>query len=405
MLKNYFKIALRFLWHNKVYVAINLVGLAFALACCILSYINYSYRATFDENHTGTENIYRLNSVRKINGSSERWGTTPVALGEYLAKDLGADGRIVRLFSENLVVKNKEDVFGERVYYADKNIFSFFNFPLRQGNFSQFDNKNTIIISQSIAEKFYGKDEPIGKELTLVKNGKESQFTVIGLLEKIPLNSSFQFDLLCSFNNAFVAGDASATDLRSNLFVTTFAEIKNKENAQKIAGQLGSYASIFNKGNEDWKIESFYFQPFKEIALSSDVDFNQFVHGRELNSNPRGVMVIMPVIMSLLVLLITCFNFTNISIALANKRLKEIGIRKAMGVRKWQLIIQFLSENILLCFIASGLALLLVYCLLPALNSWSGIELQLNFGQNIMLWIILFAFQERNPTLSLSACQ
>ncbi|HLL44471.1 MAG TPA: ABC transporter permease, partial [Segetibacter sp.] len=324
-----------------------------------------------------------------IDNSNQPWGITPVAIGEYLANDMGESGRIARLLGKNLVVKNKDDVFGETVHYADKNIFSFFNLPLKRGNYNQFNDKNTIIISQPLAKKYFGKDEPVGRQLTMVANGKEEVFTVIGLLEKIPLNSSFQFDIVTSFNNAFPAGAASPNDLRNELFVTTFAEINNRERAKLLADQLTTYAAIYNTANKDWKIKNFYFQPFEEIALSSDVDFAQFVNGRELNRNPRGVMVIVPIVLSAFILLITCFNFTNISIAFASRRLKEIGVRKVLGVRKWQLIIQFLTENILLCLVASGLALFLVYRLLPELNTSTGVELQMNFGQNMMLWVIL----------------
>lgn len=391
MFKNYLKIAVRVLWKDKVYVVINLLGLGFALACCILSYINYDYRASFDKSHDHTENIYRLNSVRNIDNSSQRWGTTPISIGEYLAKDLAGSGRIARLFSDNVVVKNKDDVFGEKVHYADKNIFDFFHLPLYKGSHNTFDNKNTIIISQPIAEKYFGKNEPIGSQLKIVKAAGEEVVTVIGVLEKMPLNSSFQFDIISSFTNAFITGDHPATDWRSQLFVTTFAEITNKAIVQQLANQLTPNADIYNKGSTDWKIKNFYFQPFSQVALSSDVDFEEYVHGRALNPNPRGVMVIMPIIMSTFILLITCFNFTNISIAFASKRLKEIGVRKVMGVRKWQLIMQFLSENILLCLIASGLALILVVSLLPTFNKWSGIALQLNLSGNITIWIILLA--------------
>lgn len=389
MLRNYFKIALRVLWQNKVYVFINLLGLGFALACCILSYINYDYRASFDKNHKHTDNIYRLNSIRTIDGFTQRWGITPVAAGEYLAKANSGIIRIARLFSDNVVVKNKEDVFGEKVHYADKNIFSFFNLPLTKGNYSQFDSKNTIIISQEMAQKHFGKEEPVGRQLTIAKSGREELFTVIGVLAKIPLNSSFQFDIVSSFHNAFVPGDQSAIDWRSKLLVTTFAQLRNKKSRQQIADALTPYTDMYNKSNEDWKIKGFYFQPFQEVALSSDVDFEEFVHGRALNPNPRGVMVIIPIIMSIFILLITCFNFTNISIAFASRRLKEIGVRKVMGVRKRQLIVQFLGENILLCLMASILALLTVYWLLPAFNRWSGIELQINLSQNLFLWTIL----------------
>ena len=212
MLKNYFKIAVRVLWRNKVYVLINLLGLGFALACCILSYVNYDYRASFDSNHRQTENIYRLNSIRNVDKSAQPWGITPVAIGEYLTKDIEENGRIARIFSDIVVIKNKEDIFSERVHYADKNIFSFFTLPLKKGNTSQFENKHTVIISQPVAEKYFGKEEAVGRELTFVKSGRKISFTVIGILEKIPLNSSFQLDIVSSFNNGFAPGDQSAND-------------------------------------------------------------------------------------------------------------------------------------------------------------------------------------------------
>ncbi|MEO6731410.1 MAG: ABC transporter permease [Ferruginibacter sp.] len=389
MIKNYLKIAVRVLWQNKVYVLINLLGLGFALACCLLSYVNYDYRASFDKNHTNTQNIYRLNSIKITDKSGQPWGIAPVAIGEYLSKDLSGRGRVARLMAEKVVVKNKLDVFSETVHYADKDIFSFFNFPLKKGNYTQFDNQRTVIISQPVAEKYFGKEEPVGQEITMVKDSGEQKFTVIGVLEKMPLNSSFQFGILTAFGNGFVPGGISPTDWRSTTFITIFAEIKNKESVPKIASRLTTYADIYNKVNEEWKISSFYFQPFQDVAFSSDVDFDGYVLGRALNPNPRGVMVFMPIIMSLFILLITCFNFTNISIAFASKRLKEIGVRKVMGVRKWQLIIQFLSENILLCLVASALALLTVFSLLPYFNQWAHGDLKLNFGGDITLWLIL----------------
>ena len=390
MFKNYFNIAVRVLWKNKVYVAINLAGIAFALACCILSYINYDFRASFDKTHRHTENIYRLNSVRIVDGTNQPWGITPVATGEYLQKDISGSGRIARIFNDNVVVKNNQHVFSENVHYSDKNIFQFFNLPLLKGNYDRFDDPNTIVISQVIAKKYFGNAEPMGGQLVMIKNGKEEVFRVAGVLKKVPLNSSIQFDIVTAFRNGFSTGDPSAGDWRNKQFVTTFAEIDSKESVSSVAAQLSGYASIFNKVNDDWKIHHFYFQPFKEIALSSDVDFAQFVHGRALNANPRGVMVIIPIILAGFILLISCFNFTNISIAFASKRLKEIGLRKVMGVRKSQLVLQFLSENIFLCIIASGVALLLVYSILPVFNRWSGTELELNLAGDLVLWMILF---------------
>lgn len=387
MFKNYLKIAVRILWENKVYVAINLLSLAFAITCCILCYLNYDYRMSFDKNHTNAQNIYRLNSIRKVDGANQRWGISPVSIGEAMKNELpGIDG-ITRIYSENTIVKKAEHIFNEKIYYADISLFSFFSFPVKEGSYTQFENRNAVVLSAAVAEKYFGNDKATGKQLELVKEGKKDLYTVIAVMEKIPLNSSFQFDMITSFKNAFSA--ANVNDWRSNMMVTTFAEIKNKVSIPQLAKELKKYADLHNPTYKDWTIDGFYFQPFSEVALSSDIDFADYVHGSELNSNPRGVIVIVPAVMSLLILLITCFNFTNISIALAGKRLKEIGIRKVLGSRKKQLIKQFLTENILLCLIASFIASILVIIMLPLFNAWTGLELKFNAGSNPVLWIFL----------------
>lgn len=388
MFKSYLKIAGRLLWENKVYVTINLLSLAFAITCCILCYLNYDYRSSFDKNHTNAQNIYRLNSIRKIDGTAERWAVCPAPMGEAIKKELpGIDG-IARLYSENAVVKKGTQVFNEKIYYTDINIFSFFNFPLKEGNYTQFENMNTVVLSTAVAEKYFGNEKATGRQLELTKGGKKELYTVIAVMKKIPLNSSFQFDIITSFKNTLSADKVN--DWRSDKMVTTFVEIKNKVAILQLTKGLKKYADLHNPLHKDWTINTFYFQPFGEIALSSDIDFDEYVHGSELNSNPRGVMVIVPAVMSLLILLITCFNFTNISIALASKRLKEIGIRKVLGGRKNQLIKQFLTENLFLCLIASLIATLLVIILLPLFNALTGIELKFNAGSNPALWLFLF---------------
>jgi putative ABC transport system permease protein len=387
MFKSYLKIALRLLWENKVYVAINLLGLAFSIACCILCYLNYNYRMSFDKNHANAQNIYRLNSIRVTDGASQRWGTSPVPMGDAIKNDLPGITDIARVYGEHIVVKKGTHVFNEKIYYADVSVFSFFNFPTKEGSYGQFENMHTVVLSAAIAEKYFGNDKATGKQLELVKDGKKELYTVAAVMEKIPLNSSFQFDIITSFKNAFRATDVN--DWRSRIMVTTFAEIKNKASLPRLAKGLKKYAGLYNSTHQDRTIDGFYFQPFSEVAMSSDIDFEEYVHGSELNSNPRGVMVIVPAVMSLLILMITCFNFTNISIALAGKRLKEIGIRKILGSRKKQLIKQFLTENILLCLIASCIASLLVIVLLPLFNARTGLELKFDSDSNPGLWIFL----------------
>ncbi|GAB2586795.1 ABC transporter permease [Spirosoma areae] len=387
MFSTYLKIALRILWRNKVYVAINLVGLGFAIACCLLAYLNYNYRASFDSNHTQTEHIYRLNSLRVVDKGTQPWAVSPVPLAEAMQKSLAGVKRIARLHSANALVKRGENTFDERIHYADKTLFSFFNLPLKQGNLAGFGQPNQVIISEAAADKYFPGQMPIGQTLTVVgQDSTEKIYTVGAVTQTIPANSSFQFDIITAFDNGFTTG---RNDWATSTLITTFAEVTDERTISRIAANLKPYAAIHNRSHTDWTVAGFYLQPFRQIATSSDVDMPGYVHGSQLTPNPRGVLVIVPAVMSLFILLITCFNFTNISIAFASGRLKEIGIRKVIGGVKSQLIRQFLTENVVLCLLASAMALLFVSLLLPAFNRVANLDLSLDFSQNYGLWLFL----------------
>ncbi|MBC8053293.1 MAG: ABC transporter permease [Sphingobacteriaceae bacterium] len=388
MIRNYFKIALRVLSRHKTYVALNIIGLGFALACCLLAYLNYDYRASFDSNYHNTENIYRLNSKKITDGSVQQWGVSPLALGGTLAKSNSGIKRFARLYSSSAVVKSKENSFSERVYFADPALFDLFKFPLADGNSSQFADKNSVVISKAFAEKLFNNEQALNQKITLLnREGNEQVYTITGVLEKLPDNSSFQFDIITSFENYFT--EAEQIDWRNNNQVSTFVEVTDKSSLENLERQAKTFTAVYNSSRADDKLEGFKLQPFQNIAFSSDRDFEGYVYGSPLNSNPRGVIVIGPAIMSFLILLIACFNFTNISISFASNRLKEIGIRKVLGGVRKQLIKQFLIENLILCTIASGLAILFVAALLPSFNSTSSLNLRFNLQDSSMYLFLL----------------
>ena len=387
MIKNYFKIAIRVLSKNKIFVALNIISLGFALACCILSYLNYEYRYSFDANYTETEDVYRLNTEKLVDRSIQQWGVSPLPLGQAIAKNNSGVKQVARLYSTSGVVKNHEHSFSERIHYADPSFFKLFKFSFKGGNASQFANRNSVTISEAFAAKLFKNESPLGKQITLVnKKGEDELYTVSAILEKAPENSSFQFDIITSFNNYF--SDTEQIDWRSNADVSTFVQIPNASAITSIEKQLQSYVKLYNQTRENGELTRFHFQPFNQIALSSDRDLKGYVYGSALNANPRGVIVIGPAIMSILILLIACFNFTNISISFANNRLKEIGIRKVLGGVRQQLIKQFLIENLLLCIIASVIAVIFVGLLLPSFNSISNLNLRFKFD-NLSLYIFL----------------
>ena len=390
MLSNYFKIAFRVLWRNKIYVVLNVVGLGFAIACCILAYLNYNYRAKFDQNHTQTEDIYRLNSERLVEGTKQTWGVVPVPLAKAMQKDLAGADHIARLSSAAVIVKHNENTFDERIHYTDKNLFDFFTFPLKFGNLSGFDKAKKVIISEALAEKYFSKQMAVGQSLTIVgPEGDYKMYTVAAVAQKIPANSSIQFDIITSFENQFANRQIPPDDWANPALITTFVQLKDGQAARFITSSLMPHVAPHNSNRPDWLLQSFSLQPFSELATSSDIDMSGYVHGSQLNSNPRGVLVIVPAIMSIFILMITCFNFTNVSIAFASGRLKEIGVRKVIGGLRSELIWQFLTENIILCFLASTLGFLFVDLLMPAMIRLTGVDLSPDLTKDYGFWLFL----------------
>lgn len=411
MFSNYLRIAFRVLWRNKIYVILNVVGLGFAIACCILAYLNYNYRVNFDQNHAHTEHIYRLNTMRLVDGSKQPWGVIPLPLAQTVQQELTGVERIARLSSATVVVKAGENTFDERMHYTDKTLFDFFTFPLKSGNLSDFDQSHQVVISEAFADRYFSKQIPVGQSLTIVEPSGPQVYTVAAVAQKIPANSSIQFDIITSFKNGFVKGQAAANWANPGL-VTTFAELKDEQAAHSVTPNLNSYVALHNHHRTDWPIESFFLQPFAELAASSDIDMPGYIYGSQLTVNPRGVLVIVPAFMSLFILIITCFNFTNVSIAFASGRLKEIGVRKVIGGTRSQLIRQLLTENVVLCLLASALALLFVYLLLPTVNQLTNVDLSPNYVEDYGFWLFLLfipavsaAFSGLYPAVYVSSFQ
>lgn len=390
MFSNYFKIAFRVLWRNKIYVTLNVIGLGFAIACCILAYLNYNYRAKFDQNHTHTKDIYRLNSELRVDGIRQSWGVVPLPVAQAMHKELSGAERIVRLNSAAVIVKHKDVTFDESIHYADKALFDFFTFPLKYGNLSGFGKANQVIISESLADKYFPEQMPVGQSLTVIEaNGGDKVYTVAAVTQKIPENSSIRFDIITSFENGLANEKAPADDWADSRRVTAFVQLENEQAARLVTANLMPLVAPHNSNHKDWLLEGFSLQPFSDLATSSDIDMAGYVYGSQLNSNPRGVLVIVPVIMSIFILIITCFNFTNVSIAFASGRLKEIGIRKVIGGLRRELIWQFLTENIILCLLASGLALLFVNLLTPAMVEMTGVDLSPDLNKDFGFWLFL----------------
>ena len=389
MFKNFLIISFRYLWKNFLFVGINILGLAVALALCITAYLNNKYDMDWDKTNANYEDIYKINITREIQDRQQEYGITPTTLAPLLKQDLSGVEEVTRYFTSYSPVKYGDKIFNKRVGYADPNFYDVFTLDLVRGNKNTLKEKGNILISENIAEVYFGKEDPVGKVISVINDkDEETTFIVSGIIKNLPFNTSFRHELITNFESYtdMWAVDEQAWD---DWIAATFLLVRNHENIPKINDQLIKYIPIQNDAREDWKITRFFVKTLKEVADDRGV----WATWIRTSFHPAAVAV--PPIMAIFLLIIAAFNFMNSAISFAGKRLKEIGLRKVFGGLRKHIIIQFLSENLVISFIAVILGIFFSGFLVPEYSSmWEYMDIELNFRNNpalisfiLILWI------------------
>jgi putative ABC transport system permease protein len=385
MFRNYLKVTLRNLFRNRVYTLINVLGLGIALSVCIVAYFNYRFDADFDGQHVNGDRIYRVTHTRDIQGRQQEYGSTPSSLARQISNNISGVDKVCRIQRTYTAVKTGNEIFNKNVTYVDPEFLDMFTFQLLAGKTESIHDPNNVLISDELAGILFGKADPVGKPIGIINDqGKEFPFIVAGIFKKLPLNSSFRIDVLAGYTNFLSMFNLKDDDWK--LWATaTFimVNVPGMENA--ILQQLVKYQPIQNQAREDAKITSFRLVPLKEVKRNTREIWNS---GLFPGLHPAARIA--PPIMALLILLIASFNFTNTSIASSSRRLKEIGIRKVVGGQKRHIIVQFLAENIVVCFLALLVAIGIATFLVPAYSSlWEYMSIKLTFRGHYSFWIYL----------------
>ena len=356
MFKNYLKTAIRSLWNNRSHGLLNIVGLAVGIAAAALIFLWVEDEFTYNHHHADMDRIYRVMEHQAFDGNIFTMGSTPGVLAAGMQEEIPgvevtarADWGARRLFT----LENKS--LYEQGLYVDSSFFQIFDFPFIQGSAAKpFNQLYSIVISKTMAEKFFANAaDAYGKSL---KVDNDQVYIINGVFEDLPANSSFKFDWAASFK---IYEDMNPW-LQSwgNNGIQTFVKLDENADADQVNEKLFGY---IKSKSEDAVADAFLF-PITEWRL-----YSKFENGVQVGGRIEYVRLFS--IIAWVILVIACINFMNLATARSEKRAKEVGVRKALGAGKKQLVFQFLIESIVLAFIAVLLSVAIIYMSIGAFNN------------------------------------
>lgn len=361
-------LAFRNLWKNRAHTILNLGGFSLGIVCAILLYFHVQEELSYDNFHTDKDQIYRVLRESTMNGELYEIGVTSGPFAPALQTDFPNQiQETMRIAKRERLVKYEDQVFNEEnFHYADSNFFNFFSYPLAVGDPDNvIKNLNSVVISQEIAQKYFGDEDPLGKLLTINNDG-ENPYEVTGILAELPAKSHLKLDFI-----------GNLTRYSNSNFMTqwwwnslmTYAKIDNPEEAGRVQEQFPQFmdkyfgADFEHTGNRiDLKLE-----PLADTYFNHDVRFDMIEHGNQQN-------VFILAMVAVAILLIACFNYLNLAVATSYQRAREVGIRKVLGSNSYRLMLQFLGESLIVILLAVAIAVGLSSLLLPVFNDFFHLE-------------------------------
>jgi putative ABC transport system permease protein len=372
VLKNYWKVALRNLWKSKGYSLINILGLAIGIAACIVIMLFVFYEKSFDGMHA--KNIYRLDEVQKFEGmvAPQKVALSMYPMGPTLAADFPEIKNFTRVRQANKMdlTYNEKKIYFPSVLYVDSTFLQLFDYEVIRGDRKTILEKpNSIALTQKSARMLFGAEDPVGKTVTKYV-GDTIRFTVTGIIKDAPENSHLQFDGLASFNT--IAGPANMENWGGNWLVT-YLELEKGTNIAALEKKFPTYLKKYMAESEGWKFYELFLQPLARVHDSSADITHDYVNYKKFDKRYTYIFSVIAVI----ILVIACINFMNLSTARSSERAREVGIRKTVGAERFQLAGQFLGESVLLSLIALFIAIVIVKLSLPAISRLGQRDLEL----------------------------
>lgn len=379
MLKNYFKIAWRNLFRNKGFSLTNLLGLTIGITCTILIFLWVRDELAYDKFHSNYPNIYQVIAHRKFNNQvfTDRNMVLPLA-GELEKNSTHVKNAVVTTYAGHHVLTYGDQKLKKQGCTVSEHFFNMFTWKFIRGNAaSALPDAYAIVLTQSAAKALFGKEDPINK---IIRVDNEYDAKVTAVIADLPGNSTFQFDFVNTFN---YSGDLVKRAMSNwqNSSWNVFVQVHPGADVKLVNKAINDIKTQHDPG--DKKISSYFSFPMNKWRLYSD-----FKDGKNIGGMIEYVRLF--TVIAVIILLIACVNFMNLSTARSEKRAKEIGVRKTLGSGKKQLILQFFFESLILAVIAFILSLITVYLILPSFNSLFDKHLTIELSQPVF-WVAAIA--------------
>lgn len=385
MFKNYFKIAWRNIWNNKLFSFINLFGLAIGIACCAIIFLYVNWELSYDTYNTNLDRVYRVTTKLKQPKKTEYFAPSSPMMSATIKANLPEVEQILRFNDARRSISyNSKKIIDNKISYADSSLFNFFTFQIVEGDAKQALNKPySIVLTESIAKKIFGKESAFGK---MIQYGDTINLMVTAIIKDIPINTHFQLDAFISrstmvdlFKNDstwYSNNEQNWLNCDSHSYILV-KENTNQESLQEKINTLMRKETAELKKSAGFELD-IVLQPLKDIHLKSHLDAEM----DKTNGDINNVYIFIAV--AFLILLIACCNFINLSTARSLNRSKEIGLRKVIGANRKQLITQFIGESILFSIMASFLSIILVMIFIPFFNKTLGTYISLTSS---LIWL------------------
>lgn len=391
MVKNYFKTAWRFLLKNKTFSFINVIGLSIGTLCCLYIVLYVKDQYSYDHQHNHANDIYRIVTYIHVNGDKHSMASCSPPIAPAMKNDFPEVEQFTRVIptlgSSNHLLHYKDNSFyDDDAYLVDSTFFQVFNFHFDYGNAANaLTEPNSIVLLQPVAKKLFDKEDPIGKVITIEDADGKNDFRVTGVIDESLGKSNIHANMFIRMNENGYGGDIlKNTTWTGNNFTYSFVKLKPGTSVASLEKKL---PALLNKyGAEQFKSsgmeKQLYLQPITSIHTTAGFE-------PEMTPTVSSSFLNVLILIAVLIQIIACINFMNLSTSKASKRAKEVGVRKVIGAEKSSLRIQFLVESFLLAVFSVLMAFPLLIVALPYLNDITHANIMLSALSDYTIWLLI----------------